>query len=91
MRSMPDLPAPKGDPDSGLSYWLLPSQQRGEAESDPPSLTSRVRLEDLLEMLPRIRGNIFAVTLAAIHKQKTKQSTMNTLEIKGGWNSPRAS
>ena len=31
-------------------------------------------------------GNTVAVTLTAIHKRKTEQSTMNTLEIKGDWN-----
>jgi uncharacterized protein YjbJ (UPF0337 family) len=31
-------------------------------------------------------GNTFAVALTAIHKRKTKQSTMNKLEIKGDWN-----
>jgi uncharacterized protein YjbJ (UPF0337 family) len=29
---------------------------------------------------------VFAVALTAIHKRKTKQSTMNKLEIKGDWN-----
>ena len=35
---------------------------------------------------PHLAVNTFAVTLTANYKQKTKQSIMNKLEIKGDWN-----
>jgi hypothetical protein len=42
------ISATNGDPDAGLAYSFPPSQKRGEAELDRPSLSDRVRLEDLV-------------------------------------------
>jgi hypothetical protein len=46
------VPAPKDEPDSGLSYSVPPSQQRRDAESNEPSLASRVHLADLVRTAP---------------------------------------
>ena len=42
------MPAPKREPDSGLSYSRPSERQKGEAKLDPPTRSSRVRLEDLI-------------------------------------------
>jgi hypothetical protein len=40
------LPAPESDPDTGLSYAMHPSQARGVADPDQPSLISGTHLAD---------------------------------------------
>lgn len=40
------VPAPKSDPDPGLSSSMSPSEERGVAELDQPSLTSSAHLAD---------------------------------------------